>query len=93
MGFAEENCIADVPIHRSAKVVPVTKEQVMIVVTESNSLFQIHAELDELLEEIQEEAEAGGEMQRELLDRFHSFCQAHGEGRQNRPVRSHDGRG
>lgn len=51
----------------------------MTVVTESNSLFQIDAELDELLEEIQEQAEAGGEVQKELLDRFHSFCQAHGE--------------
>ena len=44
-----------------------------------NSLFQIDAELDELLEEIQEQAEAGGEVQKELLDRFHSFCHAHGE--------------
>lgn len=51
----------------------------MTVVTESNSLFQIDAELDELLEEIQEQAEAGGEVQKELLDRFHSFCHAHGE--------------
>ena len=51
----------------------------MTVVTESNSLFQIDAELDELLEGIQEQAEAGGEVQKELLDRFQSFCQAHGE--------------
>ena len=51
----------------------------MTVATESNSLFQIDAELDELLEEMQEQAEAGGEVQEELIDRFHRFCQAHGE--------------
>jgi hypothetical protein len=94
VGFAEESCIADVPIHQSAKVIPVKKEQIMTVVTESNSLFQIDAELDELLEEIQEQAEAGGEVQKELLDRFHSFCQAHGEkvDRIGRFVRMMEGR-
>jgi hypothetical protein len=51
----------------------------MTLMTESSSLFQIDAELDDLLEEIQLQAEAGGEVPQELIARFHGFCQAHGE--------------
>ena len=47
--------------------------------TDSTSLFQIDAELDDLLEEIQTQTEAGIDMPQELITRFHSFCQAHGE--------------
>lgn len=51
----------------------------MTLVAESNSLFQIDAELDDLLEEIQLQAESGCEVPKELIARFHGFCQAHGE--------------
>jgi hypothetical protein len=51
----------------------------MTLVAEYSSLFQIDAELDDLLEEIQLHAEAGGEVPQELMVRFHGFCQSHGE--------------
>lgn len=47
--------------------------------TDSTSLFQIDAELDDLLEEIQTQTEAGTDVPTELITRFHSFCHAHGE--------------
>jgi hypothetical protein len=47
--------------------------------TDSSSLFQIDAELDDLLEEIQTQTEAGTDIPTELIMRFHSFCNAHGE--------------
>jgi hypothetical protein len=55
------------------------ENNVMSTVEASNSLFQIDAELDDLLEEIQAQAEAGGEISEELVGRFHDFCQFHGE--------------
>lgn len=51
----------------------------MMLATESNSLFQIDAELDDLLEEIQMQTEHGGGVATELMARFHVFCHAHGE--------------
>lgn len=45
---------------------------------ESSSLFQIDAELDDLLEEIQMQGDAG-DVPEELLVRFDAFCRAHGE--------------
>src|SRR5271170_5797208 len=45
----------------------------------SKSLFEIDAELDELLEEIQQEEESEGQPSTERLDRFQEFCRAHGE--------------
>jgi hypothetical protein len=51
----------------------------MTSITESNSLFQIDAELDDLLNEIQDQAELEGQASEALLERFHLFCEAHGE--------------
>ena len=51
----------------------------MTLVAESTSIFQLDAELDDLLEEIELYAEEGGEVPQELIVRFHGFCQAHGE--------------
>ncbi|WP_263356650.1 siphovirus Gp157 family protein [Acidicapsa ligni] len=51
----------------------------MTSVVESNSLFQIDGELDDLLEEMQLQAEGGCEVPPELIARFHCFCNAHGE--------------
>jgi hypothetical protein len=51
----------------------------MTSITESNSLFQIDAELDDLLDGIQDQAEFEGQASKALLERFHLFCEAHGE--------------
>ena len=51
----------------------------MATIVETNSLFEIDAELDSLLDEIQEKAELEGAPSEELLDRFQQFCSAHGE--------------
>jgi hypothetical protein len=48
-------------------------------IAEANSLFEIDMELDFLLEQIQEQVEAGGEPSEDLVTRFHQFCDAHGE--------------
>ncbi len=61
-------------------------------IAESNSLFEIDTELDDLLEQIEEQVEAQGEPSDELLSRFRQFCEAHGEkGRSDRMLRTHDG--
>jgi hypothetical protein len=51
----------------------------MSSIAESKSLFEIDAELDDLLEEIQQEIESEGQPSTERLDRFQEFCRAHGE--------------
>ena len=51
----------------------------MTTIAESNSLFEIDAELDDLLEEIQQEVESEGQASEELMARFRQFCEAHGE--------------
>lgn len=51
----------------------------MASIAEENSLFEIDMELDSLLEEIQEQVEAGGEPSEALVARFDQFCEAHGE--------------
>jgi hypothetical protein len=51
----------------------------MSAIATSNSLFEIDAELDGLVEQIQEEIEGNGEASEELMARFQQFCQAHGE--------------
>jgi hypothetical protein len=52
------------------------KEKIMATIAEMNSLFEIDAELDGLLDEIEEQA---GEPSEELVTRFQQFCSAHGE--------------
>jgi hypothetical protein len=42
-------------------------------------LFDIDMELDCLLEQMEEEVEAGGEPSQDLVARFQQFCEAHGE--------------
>jgi len=51
----------------------------MASIAESNSLFEIDAELDGLLEEIQEQVESEGQASEDLVARFQQFCGAHGE--------------
>jgi hypothetical protein len=43
---------------------------------DNNTLFEIDRELDSLLDQIEEEAEANGTASPELLERFRQFCQA-----------------
>jgi hypothetical protein len=51
----------------------------MSTIAETNSLFEIDAELDGLLDEIEEQTAQGGEPAGELVARFQQFCSAHGE--------------
>ena len=51
----------------------------MSTIAESNSLFEIDAELDGLLDEIEEQTVQGGEPAGEVVARFQEFCSAHGE--------------
>ena len=51
----------------------------MSTIAESNSLFEIDAELDGLLDEIEEQTAQGGEPAEEIVARFQQFCSAHGE--------------
>lgn len=51
----------------------------MPAAAETNSLFEIDAELDDLMEEIQEAITSNGEAPTALLERFQEFCGAHGE--------------
>jgi hypothetical protein len=55
------------------------KEQTMSTIAETNSLFEIDAELDSLLDAIEEQTAQGGEPAEELAARFQQFCSAHGE--------------
>ena len=51
----------------------------MSTIAATNSLFEIDAELDSLLDEIEEQTAQDGEPARELVARFQEFCSAHGE--------------
>jgi hypothetical protein len=51
----------------------------MASIVEAHSLFEIDMELDSLLEQMEEQVEAGGEPSEDLVARFHQFCEAHGE--------------
>ncbi|MDQ6732789.1 MAG: siphovirus Gp157 family protein [Nitrospirota bacterium] len=51
----------------------------MTNVAESYSLFEIDNELDDLLEQIEDQAAVEGEASEELLCRFRQFCEVHGE--------------
>ena len=51
----------------------------MATIAEKNSLFEIDAELDGLLDEIEEQTAQGGEPAEEIVARFQQFCSAHGE--------------
>ena len=51
----------------------------MSTIAATNSLFEIDAELDSLLDEIEEETAQGGEPSGELVARFQQFCSAHDE--------------
>ena len=51
----------------------------MATIAETNSLFEIDAELDDILNEIDEQTAQVGEPTGELVARFQQFCSAHGE--------------
>jgi len=51
----------------------------MATIAETNSLFEIDAELGGLLDEIEEQTVQGGEPTEEIVARFQQFCSAHGE--------------
>jgi hypothetical protein len=51
----------------------------MATIAGTNSLFEIDAELDSLLDEIEDQTAQGGEPTEELAGRFQQFCSAHGE--------------
>ena len=51
----------------------------MVTIAETNSLFEIDAELDDILNEIEEQTAQVGEPTGELVARFQEFCSAHGE--------------
>jgi hypothetical protein len=46
------------------------KEKIMATIAETNSLFEIDAELDSLLDEIEEQTAQGGEPAGDLVTRF-----------------------
>jgi hypothetical protein len=49
----------------------------MAAIAEANSLFEIDAELDSLLEAIEEQAASEGQPSEDLVARFQQFCDAH----------------
>ena len=51
----------------------------MATIAETNSLFEIDAELDGLLDEVEEQTAQGSEPAGEIVARFQEFCSAHGE--------------
>ena len=51
----------------------------MATIAETNSLFEIDAELDGLLDEIEEQTAQGSEPAWEIVARFQEFCSAYGE--------------
>jgi hypothetical protein len=51
----------------------------MSTIAATNSLFEIDAELDSLLDEIEGQTAQGGEPSGELVARFQGFCSAHDE--------------
>ena len=51
----------------------------MASIAETSSLFEIYAELDGLLEEIERQVESEGQAAEDMVARFQQFCEAHGE--------------
>ena len=51
----------------------------MAAIAETTSLFEIDAELDLLLDEIEEQAQSEGQPSEALLARFQQYCEAHGD--------------
>ena len=51
----------------------------MASIAVENSLFEIDMELDGLLEEMEYQVETEGQASEDLVARFQSFCDAHGE--------------
>jgi hypothetical protein len=51
----------------------------MASIAEASSLFEIDAEIDGLLEEIEGQVESEGQASEDLVARFQQFCEAHGE--------------
>jgi hypothetical protein len=51
----------------------------MSSIAESHTLFEIDAELGQLMDEIQDEIENGSKASEEQVNRFEDFCKAHGE--------------
>jgi hypothetical protein len=51
----------------------------MAAIAETTSLFEIDAELDLLLDEIEEQAQTEGQPSEALVARFHQYCEAHGD--------------
>jgi len=51
----------------------------MTSIAEASSLFEIDAELDGLLENIEGQVESEGQAAEDLVARFQQFCEAHGE--------------
>jgi hypothetical protein len=51
----------------------------MASIAEASSLFEIDAEIDALLEEIEGQIESEGQAAESLIARFQQFCEAHGE--------------
>jgi len=51
----------------------------MASIAETSSLFEIDAELDGLIEEIEGQVESEGEAAEGLVARFQQFCEAHGD--------------
>ena len=51
----------------------------MAAIAETNSLFEIDAELDSLFDEIEEQTAQGCEPAEDLVARFQQFCSAHDE--------------
>jgi hypothetical protein len=54
-------------------------ETQMASIAETSSLFEIDAELDGLIEEIEGQVESEGEAAEGLVARFQQFCEAHGD--------------
>jgi Siphovirus Gp157 len=51
----------------------------MATIAEASSLFDIDMELDSLVEQMEEQVEAGGDPSEDLMAKFYQFCEAHGE--------------
>ena len=51
----------------------------MAAIAETTSLFEIDAELDLLLDEIEEQAQIEGQPSEALVIRFQQYCEAHGD--------------
>jgi hypothetical protein len=51
----------------------------MASIAEASSLFEIDADIDGLLEEIEGQVESEGQAAEDLVARFQQFCEAHGE--------------